>query len=449
MQVPVLWVLDNKNPSLIRQNQRNDDKMLITLDFETAFSRELTLKKMTTEEYVRHPSFRVHGVGYKINGEPARYVYAKDKIDKLFALLPWGKAVVLCHNTLFDGFILSDRYGVHPKFFLDTMSMGKALFPHESASLDNLSKKILGREKGKELASFEGKTRLTDEEQDIMGRYCRNDVELTYDLWRVMKQDYPLEELRVIDTTLKMFTDPVLLLDKPLLEEHLVALRKKKADLLGQRDITSLRSNEQFAALLRLHGVTPPTKISLRTGKETYAFSKTDEGMVALLDHPDEEVQLLASARLGVKSSIEESRSELFLAIADRGPLPVHLQYCGAGNSGRFCLTADTIVTVLRDGFVYDIFLPEVRTDDLVWDGEEFVAHDGVIEYEPKEVMSYGGITGTPDHKVFLENGETISLLEASQRKYQIAVGETPPRQPVTDIDPSRFCNKFPQEDSA
>ncbi len=40
---------------------------LITLDFETYYSREYSLSKMTTEEYVRDPRFEVIGVGVKVN----------------------------------------------------------------------------------------------------------------------------------------------------------------------------------------------------------------------------------------------------------------------------------------------------------------------------------------------------------------------------------------------
>ncbi|MGN0262702.1 MAG: DNA polymerase, partial [Eggerthellaceae bacterium] len=138
---------------------------------------------------------------------------------------------------------------------------------------------------------------------------------------------------------IRMFTEPVLELNADLLENHLHKIRSDKEALLmnvghGERD--AFMSNDKFAELLRAEGVEPPTKVSPTTGKTTYAFAKTDEGFKALLDHPNERVQALAAARLGLKSTIEETRTQAFLEVASRGTMPVMLNYYGAANTGRF-----------------------------------------------------------------------------------------------------------------
>lgn len=94
-------------------------------------------------------------------------------------------------------------------------------------------------------------------------------------------------------------------------------------------------SNQKFADALRTLGVTPPVKISPLTGKETYAFAKNDEAFLRLTEHPDWCVQGLIAARLGLKSTLEETRTQRFLEIAKRGPLPVPLRYYAA-HTGRF-----------------------------------------------------------------------------------------------------------------
>jgi DNA polymerase len=72
-------------------------------------------------------------------------------------------------------------------------------------------------------------------------------------------------------------------------------------------------------------------KISARTNKETYAFAKSDEAFKGLLEHEDERVQAIVAARLGVKSTIEETRTERFIRIHEAGgALPVPLKYYGA-----------------------------------------------------------------------------------------------------------------------
>jgi DNA polymerase len=94
-------------------------------------------------------------------------------------------------------------------------------------------------------------------------------------------------------------------------------------------------SNDKFAGLLRGLGVAPPHKISPATGKKTYAFAKTDEGFKALQGHEMYEVQALVAARLGNKSTLEETRTQRFIDIAKRGNLPIPLRYYAA-HTGRW-----------------------------------------------------------------------------------------------------------------
>lgn len=63
-------------------------------------------------------------------------------------------------------------------------------------------------------------------------------------------------------------------------------------------------------------------------------MSKKDIAFKELMDHPDERVQAVIAARLGVKSTQEETRTQSFLGIQERGPLPIYLHYYG-GHTGR------------------------------------------------------------------------------------------------------------------
>lgn len=96
-----------------------------------------------------------------------------------------------------------------------------------------------------------------------------------------------------------------------------------------------LRSDAKFADLLRRLGVEPPTKTSPTTGKQTYAFAKTDEALTALLEHADPVVVAAVQTRLSTKTSIEETRTETLLGYADRGLFPIALRYYGA-HTGRW-----------------------------------------------------------------------------------------------------------------
>lgn len=314
----------------------------VVLDFETFYDREYSLSKITTEEYVRDERFEALGVAIKIDDGPALW-YPRPAIERGLQTVDWDNSLVIGQNMMFDAAILVWRYGCVARAWGDTLGMSRALFPHEkSHSLSAQSNRHGIGVKGDEVINALGKryADFTPAELARYGEYCINDVELTARLFDLYATGYkfPIGEMKLIDATLRMFVEPALRLDADLLREHLAEVRARQAEFLTATNVERMTfmSNKQFADLLREHGVEPPTKISVTTGKETYAFAKTDEEFKALAeDHPDEHVRLLIAARLGVKSTLEETRAERFLQMAVRGPFPVPLRYYGA-HSGRW-----------------------------------------------------------------------------------------------------------------
>jgi len=250
----------------------------------------------------------------------------------------WKNSLALAHNAVFDGAILNWQYGITPKGWLDTLSMARALHGTQvGGSLGVLATYYEIGVKGNEVVNAINKFRKDFLKVDLAryGDYCKNDVKLTWDLFGLMSQGFPKIELRLIDLTIRMFTEPVLQLDKEMLQKHLHVEQARKVTLLDSFNKDTLMSNPQFADLLVSLGVEPPMKKSPATGMQTYAFSKTDEGFKALLEHEDTRVQAVVAARLGTKSTIEETRTERFIGIANRGPMPVPLRYYAA-HTGRW-----------------------------------------------------------------------------------------------------------------
>ena len=316
---------------------------LITLDFETYYDKAFSLKKLTTEEYVRDPRFEVIGVGVKVNSEVTEWGSGThEQLSKYLQSFDWENSMLLCHNTMFDGAILGWCFGIHPRVYADTMCIARAIHGVEvSASLKAVSEKYGVGEKGTEVVNALGKRRVefTAEELSRYGDYCINDVDLTFKLFMRMANNgkFPRLEMKLIDLTLRMFIQPVLDLNLELLEQHLTETRDRKEALLGAAGVTKedLMSNAKFAEVLKSLGVEPPTKTSLTTGKEAFAFAKTDEGFMALAEHDNEQVQALVAARLGTKSTLEETRTQRFIDISKRGLLPVPVRYYAA-HTGRW-----------------------------------------------------------------------------------------------------------------
>jgi DNA polymerase len=314
---------------------------ILTLDFETYYSQEFSLSKITNEEYVRSPEFEVIGVSVQINDGKPKW-FTGDMIETAVFLMQfdWENSLALAHNAPFDASILTWVFGIKPKGWLDTLSMGRALHGTEvGGSLAVLAQHYGVGTKGTEVVMAKGLRRKDFPEGQLAeyGKYCCNDTAMTYALFQKMSVGFPPSELRLIDLTVRMFSDPVLQLDEEILKSHLFEVKTKKAELLSKMLIEKdqLMSNPQLAKVLEGLGVVVPMKVSPANGKMTYAFSKTDEEFKALLEHDNVIVQAIVAARLGVKSTIEETRTERFIGIAQRGSMPVPLRYYAA-HTGRW-----------------------------------------------------------------------------------------------------------------
>lgn len=314
---------------------------ILTLDFETYYSQQYSLSKVTTEEYVRDQRFEAIGVSVKVDDGETRWFSGTRKQTKAWLdQFDWANSIAIAHNAMFDMAIMNWRFDIRPKRIVDTLSMARAIDgPDAGNSLAKLAERHGLGVKGTEAINALGKRRLdfTPKELAAYGDYCINDVELTYKLAMKLLEGFPKEELQLIDLTMRMFTEPVLTLDKAALEAHLGSVQAHKETLMDKLnyDRAELMSNPKLAELLTSHGVVPPKKVSPTTGKKTYAFAKNDEAFKALLDHENDQVQAIVAARLGVKSTLEETRTERFIRIAERGLLPVPLRYYAA-HTGRF-----------------------------------------------------------------------------------------------------------------
>ena len=325
----------------------------VTLDFETFYDQKCSLKKLTTEEYIRDPNFEVIGVGMKIDDDSTQWFSGThDEIKAWLNQVDWKNSALLCHNTQFDGAILAWTFGIIPAYYFDTLCMARAKHGVDAGgSLAVLAQRYALGTKGKEVGDAVDKRRrdFTPDELARYGKYCVNDVDLTFRLFSTFVADYfPQSELDLIDLTLRMYTEPVLRVNDALLVERLEEIKQEKSLLLrGLMDLLDvgqeeevrkkLASNPQFAAILKDFGIEPPMKVSPTTGKETYALAKNDEGFIDLLENGEPHIQQLCAVRLGTKSTIEESRIERFINIGARnkGLLPIPLKYYGA-HTGRW-----------------------------------------------------------------------------------------------------------------
>lgn len=320
----------------------NDNLNLITFDFETYYDSDYTLKKMSTSEYVYDPRFEVIGVAVIIG---TRKVWMEEHQFRTFvATVDWSRVAMLAHHAQFDGLILSHHYGVKPAFWFDTLSMARAVHGEaKAADLDSLMRMYGLGQKGHEIKNAVGKHRVdfTPAEYAAYGEYSINDADGTFRLFQKLLPGFPKDELELVDITVRMFTEPCMVLDEEKMGEYLTWEIARKEALLAKltADRKHLSSNDKFADLLRAMGVEPPMKDSPTaknpdgSPKQIYAFAKTDPAFQEMLQGQDEDLRILCEARLGVKSAGNETRTARLLTIgANQRPLPVYLKCFGAGT---------------------------------------------------------------------------------------------------------------------
>lgn len=344
---------------------------LITCDLECFYGDQYTLSKMTTEEFLRDPRFEYIMWGIKINDTKPFWVLP-DRAQQFFQHeVDWAQTGVVQHHAHFDTAALAWHYGVRPAFIIDTLSMARVVDgPKAGNSLAELCARHGIGTKG-DFVTFAKNKHLDDfsaDELRLYGEYCVNDVEKTYQLANKFLPLIPERELRLIDLTVRMFTEPVFVGDVALLQEAVATERKRKADRLRELGYICLNCNgtstlqavfsgvdvlqgtsipckfcdgtgvnkkeftskAKFADILRRCGVEVPMKRSNTTGEMIPAFAKTDPGMQELLEDEDEVVRFLAETRLSSTSNIIQTRAQRFLDCAKRGPMPVYLRYGGA-----------------------------------------------------------------------------------------------------------------------
>lgn len=323
----------------------------VVLDFETFYDPKnlrgdkkpdsspdpYTLRSMTTESYIRDKRFEAHGAAIKWDTSTSAQWYDERELRYILKEEDWSDVFLIAHHMQFDGLILSYHYNVHPAMLGCTMSMARLMLGnHIGVSLDSVRSQFGIPNKITPYNLFEGK-HWSDMDQWTREQVAAGAVDEVESIWKIfgmlMRQGFPVEELDVVDSTIKMFTECELLGDTSVFAKVWQDEVARKTEIMARLGVTKeeLGSNERFAELLRARGIEP----ELKDGKndQIYAFAKTDPFMEEMQQNEDDEVRTLAEARLGAKSTLLQTRAATLGWMASRGPLAVYLRYAGALTS--------------------------------------------------------------------------------------------------------------------
>ncbi len=318
---------------------------LLIFDVETYYDSEYSLRKMTTPAYILDPRFELQMVAVKLDDGPHEIIDGQDFPAYLAKLDPKTTTTV-AFNALFDNSILAWRYGFVPGMMLDAMGMARALRGHllDRFSLEKVAEHLELGVKGTALQNMMGKRAAAIKSEGLWPAFCDYAIQdniLCEGIFNRLLPEFPRSEWRVMDLVLRCCVEPSFVCDADMLRGHLDQVRWDKAQLLNNCSIDQIKlmSAPKFKVALEERGVVVKMKTSKATGKETPAFAKTDDFMAELAEHDDVEVQAMAAARVGLKSTLEETRTEKLLGIAglpwpSECNMPMPLRY-GAAHTHR------------------------------------------------------------------------------------------------------------------
>ena len=315
---------------------------VVTIDFETFYSGTYSLrsKKYNTSSYIMDEQFQMHCCAIKEGTKPSKCYWGQDAIDKLKSI-DWANRDMVAHNMFFDGFIAAMRYGIKPRRRFCTVQMTRGLHSDMSrAALQaicdfyGIKGKIEGLEDVKGLRTEQ----IPGPKKTKLMKYCNNDNEKCFQVFKKQVKVYPASEMQLIDMTMRMFCEPIFVLDVERAKKSLEyeTQERLKFIAISGYDEKTLTSTPKFVAALESLGVAAPTKTSKYNGEVTYALSETDEEFVELQEHDDIRVVRLVQGRLAAKSTMMETRAWRMLQAQETcSSLPVLLNYYGA-KTGRW-----------------------------------------------------------------------------------------------------------------
>lgn len=498
------------------------------IDFETVWDTKAKygLKDLSVVEYVRDPRFKVFGMGLALNDESPRWVSGLSQTEIMFTG-NWKDVIVVGHNIKFDGFILREKYGIHPKAWIDTKGMSRAVLGKtvKNHSLATLAKHFGLEAKG--TMKTDGLTSLTTEQEEELAEYCRHDVFLCREIYKRLAPQFPEGQYASMSQTIDMFVNPKLVLNVPLLEKTAKEEALRRETIFKEIGIekSEFASNKKFPALLLKYGYEVPTKPSPKKKDEKGeplqipALALGDIGFIELMENGNEELKKLCEARVAAKSTLLETRSIKLASIGRTGRWPFDVEFSGANQTHRFsggsgaggnpqnftrdsalreavetpkgyslvvgdfsniemrlvaylskdpglisgiergidlycdfastffgrkitkeddsarrfgkCLAEGTLV-LCEAGWTR---IEQITENDRIWDGEEWVTHQGLIDNGLKEVTVLNGLWLTPDHRILCgTEWKEAQSVERDENLHYLALAKGSEKLPLQAI---------------
>lgn len=320
----------------------------LTLDCHCYEDSRYNLRKRSIPEFVADPRF--HLLGLAVGYPDGACLFHTNPVACLDSLRQaYGaeleRITVLCHDAMLQLYIIWKKFGLHPRYFLDTRMLANHVHPGKTrdGALSALAR-LHDLPFEERPVTLEGVRKLNARQSASLGDYAKHRVQTIRQLAQRLlpRLGNPKVEIPLMMQTARLFTRGGIRVDMERVERLQRGIHEELQTSLAAAGVSEKlcacdqRFHEHLQKTLAAVGRTTP----FSPGKDGRlpSLAKDDPQMQALLRDPVPAVAALARARLQKKSADQQlSRLQTLanLARAGAGELSPHLVYCGA-HTGRF-----------------------------------------------------------------------------------------------------------------
>lgn len=416
-------------------------KHTLNIDLESFSSADL--KKCGMYRYVESPDFEILMIAYSVDGgeveimDLVNFPELGGEYDWFVTALTDPTYKKIAYNAQFER-ICFEKYLGHsmpPEQWECTMIKGAMLgLPMGLASIASVLQTDVQKDfAGAALIRYfclpckptktnEGRTRNlphhAPEKWEAFKSYCMDDVRSEMAVGaKIAFFEIPEKEKRLWDLD-QWINGYGVLVDKKFVRQAIEMDAIVKEQLTREAvELTGLENPNSVSKLLGW--------LSQETGDELTTLRKADVP-VMLNAYDDAKVTRVLEIRQEMAKTSVSKYLAMARSVCADGRVRGLFQFAGA-RTMRWCVAENTPVLVV-DGSLKPYYKPiqDVLDTDLVWDGTDWVAHEGVVFSGDKDVIEWDGITATPEHYVFISPEKSVTLEYARENKIALWKGNSP-----------------------
>lgn len=413
----------------------------LSCDIETY--SDVDIKKAGLYKYAESPAFSVLLFAYSFDGGPVHVVdlacgesIPEDVVDALY------RPHVLKHayNAAFEIECLSRHFGKQLPVYQWRCTMMHGLYVGYPGSLDATGRALGLPEDLRKMAAGKALIRYfctPCKPTKANGGRTRNLPHHDHGRWDLFKEYNAQDVLTEMEIERRLSSFPVPADVQAQWELDLEINRRGVAvdvDLVrGALALDAAGREELTAEAKEITGLDNPNSLGqvagwLKTNTGGEVQSLTKEAVSDMLERADlpGDARRVLEIRQELGKTSNKKYNALDVAVCADGRVRGLLQFYGANRTGRWCLAEGSLVRVkTKAGDVTEKPIERVSVDDLVWDGCEWVHHDGVVYSGEKDVISWDGVTATPEHMAWVSEDRKVPLGYAKENGLKLWAGRS------------------------